>query len=198
MAFADLAGRLAAVGAEPVVVQLAADAATQERAHAELCHQLAERYGGETVALPSLESWAPVDFGFADERLEVLFQVAGMCCVNETIAGVWLRHCVGLSESPIALAAHRMHLREEILHARVGWAHLASDAVTPPMRQQLSGRLAELVQVNAAQWVQADKYVEEGVPGHGQPSLEASRDVVRRAVEEVVVPGFVHLGVPYS
>ena len=194
LAFADLAPRLRDVGADPTVVEMATEAASQERRHAEVCQRLAERYGARTVSLPELKH-VPTRFGYDDERLEVLFQVAGMCCVNETIAAVWLRRCAELAETPLARAVNQQHLREEVMHSRLGWAHLASRGVDEAMRRELSGRLDDVIAVNVTQWVDEEKHLGQGVPEHGYPALSDTRTVVAHAVDTIVRPGFAHVGV---
>lgn len=194
LAFEDLAMRLRDVDAETTVIEMAREASAQERRHAELCHRLAERYGARTVSMPALERVAP-RFGYDDERLEVLFEIAGMCCVNESIAAVWLRRCAELAETPLARTVNQLHLREEVMHARLGWAHLASSAVDASMRRELAGRLDDVIAVNAAQWIAEEKHLGDGVPAHGYPSLDDTRALVEHALRTVIRPGFAHVGV---
>lgn len=194
LAFADLAQRLCEVNADAKVLQMTREAAEQERRHAEICHRLAERYGARTVSMPALERVAP-RFGYDDERLEVLFEIAGMCCVNESIAAVWLRRCAELAETPLARTVNQLHLREEVMHARLGWAHLASSAVDAAMRRELGGRLDGVIAVNVAQWVAEEKHLGEGVPEHGYPSVADTRALVAHTVRTIVRPGFAHVGV---
>ncbi len=193
-AFEDLVDRLRHVNADPKVVAMARDAADQERRHATICHRLSERYGARTVTLPQLD-WQRTRFGYDDERYEVMFQIAGMCCVNETLASVWLRRCATIAQTPLARAVNQEHLREEVLHARLGWAHLASDAVDGAMRKELRGRLDELIRVNAQQWVDKDKHLGQGVPSHGYPSLTDTRALIIDALAALVRPGFERVGV---
>lgn len=192
LAFEDLALRLRAVGAERVVVDMAERSATQERVHAELCQRLAERYGDRTVSMPPLDYASP-RFGYDDERFEVLFLIAGTCCVNETLASVWLRRCAEVATAPLARAVNQLHLREEVLHSRLGWAHLASRAVDVAMRRELGRRLDDVIAVNAAQWVAEEKHLDEGVPTHGYPSLADTRALIDHAVDTIVRPGFAHV-----
>ncbi len=193
-AFEDLVDRLRDVNADPKVVDMAREAAEQERRHAAICHRLSERYGARTVTLPRLD-WEPTRFGYDDERYEVMFQIAGMCCVNETLASVWLRRCATIAETPLARAVNQEHLREEVLHARLGWAHLASGAVDDAMRKELGGRLNALIRVNAEQWMDEDKHLGDGVPAHGYPSLAETRTLVVDALAALVRPGFERVGV---
>jgi hypothetical protein len=135
-------------------------------------------------------------FDVGDEALETALVVAGQCCINETIATAWLSACVEASTSPLALAANRLHLSEEIDHARLGWAFLASGAVSSATRSALGVCLPRLLRANVPHWKEDDPFLPpEGVPGHGHLSAGASRTVAEEAVRDLVVPGFRYLGI---
>jgi hypothetical protein len=171
-------------------------AADDEERHSEICRQLAERYGGAPVAGPVVKDLELPSFGCADERLEVALHVAGMCCINETIATAWIEECLSGATAPIALAANRAHLREEIDHARVGWAYLASRSITPARREELGDCLSRLLRANVPQWERLDPNLPaEGLKAHGIPSLVDSRRAIRDAVRQLILPGFEHVGI---
>jgi hypothetical protein len=95
--------------------------------------------------------------------------------------------------------ANRIHLTDEIEHARVGWAHLASDAVSAATRSALALCLPKLLEANAPGWERDDPSLPpEGVPAQGHLSREASRRVFVDAVAELVLPGFAHVGIDVS
>ncbi len=194
-AFAALVPRLRALQADTTVVSMMERAATEEIAHAELCLHLAEVYAGAPVTMPDVPFAMP-HFGFDDERLEVALHVTGLCCVNETLATAYLERCLSLARAPVAVAANRMHLREEIDHARLGWAHLSSRAVTPDLREQLSTCVPRLLAANVPLWEREDAFLpSEGVPDHGLPSHEDACRTARAATRDLVIPGFRHVGI---
>jgi hypothetical protein len=193
--FHALLPRLRALGADRTVLSLMERAAHQEVQHAELCLHLARVYAGAPVAMPSVPFQMPA-FGFDDERLEVALHVAGLCCVNETLATAYLEHCLAIATAPIAVAANRAHLREEVDHARLGWAHLASPALTPALRAQLAECVPRLLAANVPLWERPDAFLPaEGVPAHGLPSHAACCRVAQAALTDLVLPGFRHVGV---
>lgn len=197
-AFAALAPRLRAVHADGTVVSMMERAATEEIAHAELCLHLAQVYAGAPVSMPDVPFVMP-HFGFDDERLEVALHVTGLCCVNETLATAYLEHCLSLSRAPVAVAANRMHLREEIDHARLGWAHLSSRAMTPELREQLGACVPRLLDANVPLWELPDAFLpSEGVPDHGLPSHDDACRTARAATRDLVIPGFLHVGISGS
>ncbi|HEY4103913.1 MAG TPA: hypothetical protein VGM44_08480, partial [Polyangiaceae bacterium] len=92
-AFFAMVPRLRAVGAAPLVLSLLEISAQDEQVHAEICRQLSVSYAGKELELATeavdYEVKLP-EFGCEDERLEMALLVAGMCCVNETIATAWI------------------------------------------------------------------------------------------------------------
>jgi len=191
-----LVPRVRAVGGSPVVLHWLEVAGRDEAVHSELCRRLAESYAGERVEPAEARPVKLPEFGCDDERLETLLLVAGTCCINETLATAWLEANLAQSSAPIAQAANRLHLRDEIDHARLGWAHLASPAVDEDLREALAECVPRLLAANVAIWLRPDDFVPaEGVPGHGVCAYADTVAVIERALQELVLPGFRHVGV---
>lgn len=194
-AFEAMAQRLQG-RATPLVLERLTLAAADEVRHAALCVQLAEAYAGKSIEAPHVGAVALPHFGVGDAELEDALLVAGVCCVNETIATAWLSACLAASDNPLAIMANRLHLKEEMDHARLGWAHLASHAVTPRTRDALAACLPRLLEANAPGWERDDELLpSEGVAGQGLLSASASRQVGADALRDLVIPGFAHVGV---
>ncbi len=194
-AFTLMVPELVRVGAHSEVTALAELAADDEARHAAICRTLAGHYAGAArpVELDVGDVELPC-FGCADARLEVALLVLGTACVNETLATAWLQTALAASCTPLATAANRAHLREEIDHARLGWAHLASPAVVE-LRDALSAYLVPMLEANVPLWEQQDPFLpDDGVPGHGIPATGAARAAIARALRDVVLPGFAHVG----
>lgn len=197
VAFELLRPRLEGVGAEDVVLALADKAIDDERRHSDLCLLLARRYAGsDVVAEPARPVTLPV-FGAGDEPLEVALIVLGMCCVNESLASEWIRSCWQAATSPTAIAANRAHLKDEIDHARLGWAHFASSAVSPAMKRALVSAAwpSKILEANVAEWRRPDEHLPaEGIPDHGHLSVRDHLAAIDAGVRDVVLPGFAHVG----
>jgi hypothetical protein len=119
-----------------------------------------------------------------------------MCCINESIACAFIEACLGDAVGPLVRAVQRVHLSDEIEHARVGWAHLASARVDAATRRELARWLPRLLGANVANWrSRIDWLPEAGVPGHALPPRRVSFAVVLACVRDVVLPGFAHVGV---
>lgn len=196
LALSDLAERLADKGASGDVVLMARESAAQERHHAAMCQELAERYGERTTTLPDLSAWTPVSFGREDPETELLFAVAGQTCVSETIATGWLRACLREIRSPTARAAYALHLKEELGHARVGWAYLASTQLSVTARDALRRSLKSMVDVNVAAWAQEANFLPgAALPAHGFLCRERSIAAIQHTLDAVIYPGFAHHGI---
>ena len=199
--FSLLVVELHALGAERAVLALATQGAADEIRHAELCVKLAERYAGgpmepaptEPVVLPSHPG--------ADERLRMQLHAAGLA-ISETLAAAFLERCLAEAEarddaSPTVLAVLRDHLSDDVAHARVGFAHLASRAVSDEERAGVARFLPRLLHANLRHW--RERIVElPVVPAHGYPAHEGLLASVETAAREVLLPGFAHVGITPS
>lgn len=135
------------------------------------------------------------EFGTGERRLELSLNIVGLCCINEALATAWLRRCLELASVPELSASVRAHLTDEIDHARVGWAHLASSAVSEAERRFMVPLLPELIRVNVVEWTRRENFLSgTALPAHGQPSASESCAVIERASRELVARGFEYLG----
>jgi hypothetical protein len=195
-AFRETAALLAQREVDPVVLPMLRTAIDNEHKHAGLCHRLAAHYLGQTVDLPSQRSVALPDLSGGSPEARATLYVAAVCCINESIATLWLQGCADRSRSALVRTVNRLHVRDEVLHARVGWAHLGSAAVTPAIRAELGRWLRPLLRSSVMEWL-SPHVVETsgGVPDHGLPTRAQHQEVVLGAVRNVVLPGFAHLGI---
>ncbi len=183
-------------GADPAVIRIAARAVSDEVRHAELCRALAERYLARPVAWPVPGPAKMPELERAPKEIKPTLHTIAMGCINETIASAWLEESLRPATSPLARAALRELIADDIHHARLGWAHLASSFVPRAVRRELGAWLPALIRAVVKPWVGAAKdRVVEGCPSHGVPSLETTRAVVRSTLSDVVLPGFESLGV---
>ena len=194
-AFCELHASLLAVGAAAPVVALVERAVTDELRHSDVCTALAGAYLGAPVAAPVVVADGLPRFVDVDRATEVTLQVVGMCCVSETLATVWLEASLAASRTPLARAANRLHLAEELGHARAGWAHLGSGLPASQLAA-VQRHLLEFVQVAVEDWLAAgaDLPVGTGLADHGVLSADEHRAAILRGARDVVVPGFGRAG----
>jgi hypothetical protein len=195
--FAYVSHGLLETGADPAVLQLAARAVSDELRHAEVCRHVASRYLGHEVPWPEAGPALVPELARAPRSLRPTLHTLAMGCINETIASAWLEESLRPATSPLARAAVRELLADDIHHARLGWAHLASSFVPPAMRRELGDWLPVLMRAVVSSWLaKASNGMPEGAPSHGIPAFEVTRRVVWSTLDDVVLPGFESLGVP--
>lgn len=193
--FSMIARYVCARQIEPELAWLAARAVGDEVRHAEICRAVAGRYLGRELEWPKPPELEEPRFGSLGPELGSTLLIVLHCCMNETIAGAFLRACQEDARGPLVRAALREILRDEIDHARLGWAHLASPLVTAAMRRQVTAAAPELLNDCRSLWVACDR-PEAGAPrGHGCPSNAELARIADEAIAELVLPGLRHVGI---
>jgi hypothetical protein len=198
-AFALLARELAAEGCDPIVLSLVTRASCDEVRHADICRRFAvELLGGDGVpasfrGLPKVPMHARAS---AADR--VLFHVVEMCCMSETLTGVYFTEMLARTTDVVAREAIESLLEDEIDHGRVGWAYLAGRS-----RDGTLGALADALPAMLSRTFQGVLGSRKAASDQDDPRLEtcgylgprAGADVYRRALRDVIVPGLEQLGV---
>jgi hypothetical protein len=182
---------LLALRAPEELIWYARRAIDDEIRHGEICRQVASRFAGRELGLPA--PWPlTVPTIEAAEDVRHACYVIGQCVLNETTASVFLEGCLAEVQGPLVRAAVRELLADEIDHARLGWAFLAT--LEPEARERVSPWLLSLVQANLAQW---RRVAQDSRPALVAQGL-ASRALVERApfeaLENLIVPGLELLG----
>lgn len=189
--FQQVLADLRAEGAAPAVLELAERAVGDEYQHAQWCRDWAMHFGhpgGEIV--PRGER--AIAFRGATEVENRLLRIA-LCCMNETVGCVVLRHVRPVLTLNELRELNRRHMADELQHSRVGWAHLA--AASAEQRAFLSRWLPALLRLVRQGWCDGpEQDLEELVP-FGYFSKRLLRAAHDEAVESLILPGFQHLGV---
>jgi len=121
-----MATELAEVGADPVVVQGARDAAEDEARHRDLCAVLATRFG-EPNAKSHIPPRGRIGRSGMPQRDRLLWETVAVCCISETMNTSLLTRCQEVAkDEQISTTLHEL-LKDEVKHAQLGWAHLASE-----------------------------------------------------------------------
>jgi hypothetical protein len=194
-AFTALASDLFAIGTPPEVLAIVSRAPGDEVRHAEICRRVAARYRGSEVAWPE----PPPPTAVCDEPADVrcATHVVALCCLNETIAGAYLQACVDASEASLARAVFGELLSDEIDHARLGWAYLASPAMSDPVREQIRHRFPALRDATRQLWAtQNPSLLPDGLPSHGLLSRRTVTAIAEEAIDSIVVSGLASVGIP--
>jgi hypothetical protein len=194
--FTRLAERLEAVGASAPVLALARKAPRDERRHARLCAFVAARYGlpaPERTALPAPEI-APASLAL---RERVLYEVVAFCCVAESLNAALLSVTVERARATLVREAARRLLRDEVDHARLGWAHLTAER-----RAGLGGFLAGWLPAMLRDSVEPELFLPEppepqaaALEAHGNLPRATRRALLRAGLCDVLLPGLEQAGV---
>lgn len=195
--FTRLAAELEANDAVAPVIAMAREAAADELRHAEKCVNLVREFEGSAFdvgPLPTSRAVAPHGLP-ARERL--LYEIVAMSCVTETLSAALLGELVDRATD--SLVRETMHgiLRDEVNHARLGWAHLAAerergvmDVVGPSLPAMLAGTVSEEL---FASW--AEHPAQEMLSGLGALDRAERRRIFSDTLSQVIFPGLKHFGV---
>ncbi len=181
-------------GAAPDVVELAARAVADEVSHGRLCHEVAERYLGRPAPAPRSRPADEPVYGDCPPELSRLLALVMHSCINETLATVCLRDSMRRCESPTAKAATRRLLRDDLNHARIGWAHLASPFVNAEARSHVGRALPTLLRLGQDGWINEPRAPFDN-PAHGVLGPAGFPALMKTALAELVLPGFDHVGI---
>jgi hypothetical protein len=196
-AFALLSQELAEQGCDPVVLDLVTRAASDEVRHTEVCGRMAAAMLDEDCVPRSWRGLPKVPLHEEhDAATRVLLHVVEMCCLGETLTGVFFTDMHGRASDPTARVVVESLLEDEIDHGRVGWAYLATRAregrlqglreALPSMIDRTIGRAFRKAQPVAD---------DEAMEVFGYVRDAACPAICCRALRDVIVPGFETLGV---
>lgn len=182
---------LRAEGSPEPVVALAERAVKDEYQHALWCRDWARRFGRTTPDEPRPRGEKRLTFRGATEAENRLLRIA-YCCLTETVGCYILRHVRPTLTDPELRKLNRRHMADELRHSRVGWGHLTS--LNAEKKRTLRRWLPALLAILPKTVCEGpEQEWEELVPfGYFTPRLlRAAHD---QAIEEVIIPGLIHLG----
>jgi hypothetical protein len=115
--------------------------------------------------------------------------------LNETIASAFLEVALAHTRAPTASIALRELLSDEIDHARIGWALLAS--VDDAMRNEVGKWLPKMAIANLRMWRDAPRRYPDDprLAAHGAPSSTVVEEALQMALRDLIVPGFEEVGI---
>lgn len=155
--------------------------------HVDLCRTLA----GDDTSVVSLA--APADWS----RAALIGRAVSFCCITETLNTTLLHASVEVAEDTASAEALRSILKDEVAHARLGWAIVKScaKAELESVGASLYRLLRETVSYGT---LAADTDEARARVASGEPLPSTRRDVIASTVEQVVLPGLAQCGVEVS
>jgi len=194
--FERLSVSLEAHEAHPTVVRLCSQAGEDEHRHAELCARMVEHFGGRIGTTPEApdDPVAPRHLSPVDA---LLYEVVSMCVITETLSTALLGGLVARATDDAVRTTLRAILRDEVMHSRIGWAHLAH------CRQNgLGGAVGSWLPAMLAGTVEDELFVDreateidEEVAGLGHLTSGERLETFVATMRRVVFPGLRGLGI---
>jgi hypothetical protein len=191
--FAELYRGLILLEVEASMLAVAARAVEDELRHHLICRYVAGRYGGANVREPRFRATDPPRFSGCTEREARVLHTVLHLCLNEGMAAAYLGACLDEAEGPLAKDTVRDILRDEVVHARLGWTFVS--ALSPVDRTLVAEALPQLLSEIEAVWQSSAASTEELPTGHGVIGPSAIRHVFGETLRDLVLPGFDHVGV---
>ena len=193
--FDRLAATVAGFDADSPVPAMMRRAADDERRHTQLCARLAGSLG-RPVALEPIELPAIAPRSL-DARRAALYEVVAACCITETESMSVLTTLLAGEPDPEVREVLHAISRDEVVHSRMGWAHLAREASTAEVAflgPLVPGMLAGTIDEGLFGAPPADEDP-EGLLRLGVLPLAKKREVFLGTLEQVVFPGLEKFGV---
>jgi hypothetical protein len=169
-------------------------AADDEVRHEALCADLAASYGQPVASRGTAPPIAPRSLGPRDA---VLYEMVAACCIAETESVATVATLLSASaEARVRGVLHEI-ARDEVVHARMGWAHLAREAAVRDV-SFLAGWVPAMLAGSAE-----DGLFSPPSPGddggdllrHGVLPRARKREVFVQTLADVVFPGLDRVGV---
>jgi hypothetical protein len=173
-----------------VVLDGLATIAVEEHAHAALCDELAAHYDPSVPPAPPREE-IPIPLGSVEERGLMLISA---CCISESIASAYFERCWSTTTDPHARKVMHALFADEVSHAQLGWAYVASLSPQSSVRRALRASLDGLLERARIAWhTRIDELHATPIPEHGYPPAADCRTVVDEALAGLVRRGLDHL-----
>ncbi|MEM7156928.1 MAG: ferritin-like domain-containing protein [Myxococcota bacterium] len=192
--FAWLEPRLAKHDAPKSVVDTATRAVEDEARHRGSCETMAKRFGhqGPTHRAHGLPQWGPTEL---TERQRTLYTAVTMGCVIESMNVTLLGETLRVAQDEQTLRVVREIMRDEVQHARLGWAYLAAvaddaDFLGPLLPRILAAAAGSELSEEAPEYL--------AVPSHGLLPANELRRLFYVTLQDVVLPGLSLHGIDVS
>ena len=201
--FRRLSIELAQTGAHPEVQALCCRAADDEHRHAALCASMAERFrmGGlpeiqdrGLLVEPTGGTSAHTGTPTAPTRERVLIDLVAASCLGETLNASYLTASLADARDPATRDATHELLCDEVVHARLGWAHLAAEHARGDVAF-LGARLPRLLSEAFGHDLGAIYDPPEPSPEFALLSRASRVALFADTLADVVFPGFEEVGI---
>jgi len=189
--FARLSRSIAALDPDSPVPALMARAADDERRHAALCASLAASCGGQRAPPAAFPGIAPRQLA---PREAGLYEVVAACCITETESVATVTTLLAGDAEPDVREALHAIARDEVVHSRMGWTHLAREAQRGDV-SFLGGWLPAMLRGTITDQFEPPSEEPPELLRYGILPRAKKRELFVGTLEEVVFPGLEQFGI---
>jgi hypothetical protein len=181
-------------GAPATLLDLARRTIEEEHQHTDICVRWAALLRPEEPARAHFRGTRPASFEGAsahdDRLLRPVF--AGL---SETVAVHVLHRSQERTTLPAVRLLNQIHIKEELDHARLGWALLAWPELGDPDRKMVAGHVPELISLLRTVWLETERPADSALEELGFLSTPLIATAIDEAIEGVILPGLAHHGI---
>lgn len=193
LSFEFMLADLAAEGAPEALLSLARRAIADEHLHADWCLRWAARVQPDgAVPRARLGGTRPLGFQGANEHGNRILRTVFGCCFSETIAV----HVLRAAQQSITVDAVRrlnhQHLKEEIHHARLGWALLSWPGLSARDHDLIASFTNEMASLSRTLWTSTPRPADAALEALGFLSTPRVTQACDEALRDVILPGLAH------
>jgi hypothetical protein len=179
---------------EPLL-ELARRALADEHVHVDWCLRWARLVDPRSPAQARFGGTRPLTFDGASEHDNRLLRTVFGCAFSETVAV----HVLLASHRRITVDSvkqlNRQHLKEEVRHARLGWALLGWSGLSERDRLMIAAYVPEMLRLTRQVWTSTRRAGDEALHQAGYLSSLIVDAACDDAIAGVVLPGLERLGI---
>jgi len=194
--FRKLSEGLATAYGKSEISELAAQASRDESNHASYCESILRELGCDVF-----QQKPPYEIVLGPRELDlrhaVLYAAVALSCVTETLSSALLVQMQRRTKWPVIREVVHTILKDEINHARLGWAQLALSAQKEEVSwlgPYLSGMIRGAVLSDIRPPVELASGVVD-LSAYGILSPKETRNIMQETVLKVILPGFRKFGI---
>jgi hypothetical protein len=177
------------------LVALAETAITDEHRHVDWCLRWANFIDDREPAEPEPSGTRPLELDGASAHDNRLLRTVFGCCFSETVAVHVLERSHALITLPSVRRLNHEHLKEEVGHARLGWALAGWPALSPRDRQMLARYVPEMTRLVRMVWQSSTRAEHPALHELGYLSSAIIDPACDEALDGVILPGLAKLGI---
>ena len=177
------------------LLELARTAIADEHRHVDWCLRWATLVEPSLPAEPELAGTSPLELEGASAHDNRLLRTVFGCCFSETVALHVLQRSHACITLPSVRRLNHEHVKEELGHARLGWALLGWPGLSTRDRQMVAAFVPEMTHLVRRVWQSTERPRDARLHELGYLSSAIIDPACEEALALVGMPGLTKLGV---